>query len=86
MDEYLGEIGSGFSVDVCQKWEAVFNQFETSRTRKVLMRTGIVLGKDGGPMKPLKMLAKLGFGGKQGAGTQYFSWLHEDDFVGIVDS
>jgi uncharacterized protein (TIGR01777 family) len=85
MDEYSGEIGSAFSVNVCQKWEAAFNQFETNHTRKVLMRTGIVLGKNGGPMKPLKMLAKLGFGGKQGLGTQYFSWLHEDDFVSIVD-
>ncbi len=85
MDEYSGEIGSGFSVDVCQKWEASFNQVETNHTRKVLMRTGIVLGKNGGPMKPLRMLAKLGFGGKQGLGTQYFSWLHEDDFMSIVD-
>jgi len=85
MDEYTGEIGSGFSVDVCQKWEAAFNQFETNHTRKVLIRTGIVLGKNGGPMKPLKMLAKLGFGGKQGLGTQYFSWLHEDDFISIID-
>jgi len=85
MDEYTGEIGSGFSVDVCQKWEAAFNKFETVGTRKVLIRTGIVLGRNGGPMKPLTMLAKLGFGGKQGLGTQYFSWLHEDDFVGIVD-
>ncbi|HEV8512187.1 MAG TPA: TIGR01777 family oxidoreductase [Cyclobacteriaceae bacterium] len=85
MDEYSGEIGSGFSVDVCQKWEAAFNKFEMKHTRKVLLRTGIVLGKNGGPMKPLKMLAKLGFGGKQGPGTQYFSWLHADDFVGIVD-
>ena len=36
-------------------------------------------------MKPLKILAKLGLGGKQGLGNQYFSWLHEEDFVGIID-
>ena len=85
MDEYNGEIGEGFSVDVCQKWEAAFNQFELNKTRKVILRTGIVLGKSGGPMKPLKMLAKLGFGGKHGSGEQYVSWLHEDDFVNIID-
>jgi uncharacterized protein len=85
MDEYNGEIGEGFSVDVCQKWEAAFNQFELNKTRKIILRTGIVLGKSGGPMKPLKMLAKLGFGGKQGSGEQYVSWLHEDDFVNIID-
>jgi uncharacterized protein len=85
MDESTGEIGTGFSVDVCQKWESTFNSFETPRTRKVLIRTGIVLGREGGPLKPLKMLAKFGLGGKQGPGNQYFSWLHEKDFAGIVD-
>jgi uncharacterized protein len=85
MDELTGEIGTGFSVDVCQQWERVFNTFNLSSTRKVIIRTGIVLGKRGGPLKPLKMLAKLGAGGKHGNGNQYFSWLHEDDFVNIVE-
>lgn len=84
MDEYTGEIGTGFSVDVCQKWENVFDSFVTNQTRKVLLRTGIVLGKHGGPLKPLKMLTKLGLGGKHGSGGQYFSWLHESDFVKII--
>ncbi|MEO7991825.1 MAG: TIGR01777 family oxidoreductase, partial [Chryseolinea sp.] len=84
MDEYTGEIGTGFSVDVCQKWENTFNRFVTGKTRKVLIRTGIVLGKNGGPLKPLKILANLGLGGKHGSGDQYFSWLHEKDFVSII--
>jgi uncharacterized protein (TIGR01777 family) len=62
MDEYTGEIGSCFSVDVCQQWEGVFNRFDLLETRKVIVRTGIVLGKKEGPLKPLKMLAKLGAG------------------------
>ena len=85
MDEYTGEFGTGFSVDVCQQWERTFNSFECSRTRKVLIRTGIVLGRNEGPLKPLKVLAKLGLGGKHGPGNQYFSWLHENDFVNIID-
>lgn len=85
MDEFTGEIGSGFSVDVCQQWERVFNTFNLSSTRKVIIRTGIVMGKKGGPLRPLKMLAKLGAGGKHGNGNQYFSWLHEDDFVNIIE-
>jgi uncharacterized protein (TIGR01777 family) len=85
MDEYTGETGTGFSVDVCQKWEAVFNSVETPETRKILLRTGIVLGHQGGPLRPLKMMARLGAGGKQGSGNQYCSWLHETDFVQIVD-
>lgn len=84
MDEYSGKFGSGFSVDVCQKWEAVFNSFTLPSTRKVILRTGIVFGKNGGPLKPLVALARVGLGGKHGNGNQYFSWLHEADFAGIV--
>lgn len=84
MDEYTGEIGTGFSVDVCQKWEKTFTDIQLDKTRKVIIRTGIVIGRTG-PFKPLKMLAMLRMGGKQGPGDQYFSWLHEDDFVGIID-
>ena len=84
MDEYTGEIGEGFSVDVCQKWEKAFDDAQTPHTRKVALRIGIVLGRDGGALAPLKNLAKWGLGGKQGKGNQYFSWLHEDDFVAIV--
>lgn len=85
MDESTGEIGTGFSVDVCQKWEAAFNSIDTPNTRKLLLRTGIVLGNGGGPLRPLTMLARLGAGGKQGSGNQYCSWLHETDFIQIVD-
>lgn len=85
MDEYSGEIGTGFSVDVCEKWEAIFNSMAAPRTRKILIRTGIVLGKREGPLKSLKMLARLGLGGHQGHGDQYFSWLHEADFVRSIE-
>jgi uncharacterized protein len=85
MDEMTGEIGTGFSVDVCQQWEKTFNDAQTGSTRKVAMRTAIVLGKHGGALKPLKNLARLGVGGKQGPGNQYFSWIHEQDFVNIID-
>ena len=85
MDEETGEFGSGFSVDVCQKWENIFNTIKVGTTRKVVIRTAIVLGKNQGALKPLKILAKLGLGGKQGPGNQYFSWIHEQDFVSAVD-
>lgn len=85
MDEYTGEIGSGFSVDVCQKWEAAFLQYDLPKTRKIILRTSIVLGKQGGPLTPLALLTRLGLGGKQGGGNQYFSWLHDSDFCRIVE-
>lgn len=85
MDEETGDIGTGFSVDVCQQWEKTFESIQTVSTRKVAIRTAIVLGKGGGALTPLKNLAKLGVGGKQGPGNQYFSWMHERDFVNIID-
>ena len=85
MDEYTGEAGTGFSVDVCQRWEKTFLDSATPGTRKVIIRTAIVLGKKGGALKPLTVFAKTGLGGPQGRGDQYVSWVHEKDFVSIID-
>lgn len=84
MDETTGELGEGFSVDVCKKWEKTFFSADTVGVRKVALRTAIVLGKEGGALQPLKNLVRLGMGGSQGNGEQYFSWLHELDFARIV--
>ncbi|MEQ9165779.1 MAG: TIGR01777 family oxidoreductase [Fulvivirga sp.] len=85
MDEEDGEIGEGFSVDVCQKWEAAFNQAKTPFTNKITARIGIVLGKEGGAFIPLKKIVKCGLGGNMGKGNQYFSWIHEDDFASVIE-
>lgn len=85
MDEETGEIGEGFSVDVCQKWEEAFNSFRLPNTRRVIARIAIVLGKKGGALQPLTNLVRLGMGGHQGPGNQMMSWLHEDDFTGMID-
>ncbi len=84
MDEYEGEYGEGFSVDVCRKWEQAFEKSSLPFTRKVCLRIGIVLGKNGGALSPLARMAKIGLGGKHGDGGQYMTWLHEDDFIRIV--
>lgn len=85
MDETDGEIGSDFSMDVAKAWEAEFFSVETPKTLKTALRTSIVLGKNGGAFPPLKALAKLGFGGAQGTGNQFVSWIHEKDFARIVE-
>lgn len=85
MDEATGELGAGFSVDVCKKWEHTFFEAGVSNTRKVALRIAIVLGKSGGALDPLMGLTRIGMCGRQGSGRQYFSWIHEDDFVGSVD-
>lgn len=79
-----GILGSGFSVDVCKKWEAMFYGFTTKGVRKINLRIAIVLGKDKSVMIPFKALAKYGLGGKSGNGNQMFSWVHIDDFCKAI--
>lgn len=81
MNEDDGVIGSGFSVEVAKAWETAFFNSATPKTRKVALRTSIVLGKNGGALHPIKRLTQLGLGGKQGSGNQKFSWIHEADFA-----
>jgi uncharacterized protein len=83
--ERNGKIGSGFSVDICNDWETCFNELLTPSTRKILLRTTIVLGKKGGAFIPMKRLAQFGLGGKMGNGTQQISWIHEMDFCRAID-
>ena len=85
MSEDNGDIGTGFSVGVAKAWEEAFFSQKTPHTRKIALRTSIVLGKNGGALTPLKNLAKIGFGGKQGTGNQKFSWIHVDDFTRSID-
>lgn len=85
MDETDGEIGNDFSINVALSWEKAFFKTETPKTLKTALRTSIVLGKNGGAFIPLKTLAKIGFGGKQGKGNQFISWIHEEDFANAVD-
>lgn len=85
MDETDGEIGNDSSINVALSWEKAFFKTETSNTLKTALRTSIVLGKNGGAFIPLKTLTKIGFGGKQGNGNQFVSWIHEDDFANAVD-
>jgi uncharacterized protein len=78
-DEVSGEIGHGFSIDVCRRWEETFFGTRVPRTRKVALRIGIVLGRADSAFPRLLTLARLGMGGRQGTGTQYVSWVHEQD-------
>lgn len=84
MDEFDGEIGEGFSVEVCKLWEHTFNGFNLLKTRKIIIRSALVLGKDGGVFPEFKNLVQIGLGGKMGSGAQMVSWIHEQDFVNAV--
>lgn len=76
--------GSGFPVEVCLRWEHAFNSLRLHATRKVLLRIGFVLGRDGGALPQLARLARFCLGGTLGEGHQYISWLHVRDFCRLV--
>jgi uncharacterized protein (TIGR01777 family) len=84
MTESKGEIGKGFSVDVANSWEKAFFAFDLKHTRQVALRMAIVLGKNGGVIKPFLNLVRFGLGGRQGNGHQMFSWIHIADVFNIM--
>jgi hypothetical protein len=84
MTEATGEIGKGFSVNVATNWEKAFFDCKIPGTRQVALRMAIVLGKNGGVVKPIKNLVRFGLGGKQGSGQQMFSWIHLEDLYNVI--
>jgi hypothetical protein len=74
-----------FSIDVARAWERAAEEAVTPRTRKVLMRSAMVMSPDrGGVFDVLLRLVRWGLGGRSGDGRQYVSWIHERDFVRAV--
>jgi uncharacterized protein (TIGR01777 family) len=85
MDEATGELGTGFSVDVCRKWEAALDAAPTPRTRKVALRSAMVFGPgEGGVFEAFRRVVALGLGGTLGRGSQFVSWIHVRDFCRAV--
>lgn len=74
-----------FSIDVVTAWERACNESQTPKTRKVLLRTAVVMSPDrGGAFDILLKLVRFGLGGQAGSGKQYVSWIHDHDFVRSV--
>jgi uncharacterized protein (TIGR01777 family) len=74
-----------FSIDVAMSWERALDEALTPATRRVALRSAIVMNADpGSPFGILRRLARLGLGGRSGDGRQYVSWIHEADFVRAV--
>lgn len=93
-DEHTGVIGGQeadvpsswrFSIHVAESWEQAATVFDTPSTRKVMLRTAMVMSADrGGVFDMLLRLVRFGLGGTQGNGRQYMSWIHDTDFVRAV--
>jgi len=71
--------GNDTLAGICQPWEAAFNSAPAPNTRRVLLRIGFVLGRDGGALPLLAGLAKCFLGGAVGSGKQFISWIHAGD-------
>lgn len=77
--------GTGFMADLGTDWEAACLKFDLPRTRQVLPRLGVVLGKDGGAFPLLKSLTEKFLGSAVGSGRQFMSWIHIEDVCGLLD-
>ena len=77
--------GDTFLAQVCKDWEAESRRAEDSGVRTVLLRTGIVLSKDGGALAAMLTPFKFGVGGVVGSGKQWMSWISLDDVVGAIN-
>ena len=95
MDEVVGELGGSepgapakwrFSVDVATSWERAFFAADTPRTRRIALRSAMVMSPDeGGVFDTLLQLVRCGLGGTAGSGQQYVSWIHDVDFIRAVE-
>ena len=76
--------GDDFLAGVVRDWEGAAREAEALGVRTVMIRTGVVLDKDEGALKQLKLPFQLFVGGPILPGTQWFSWVHRDDEVGVI--
>jgi len=76
--------GEGYTAEVPIDWERAEREAESIVPRVVILRTGLVLTKDGGLVKQLLLPFKLGVGGPIAGGEQFMSWIHIDDEVGLL--
>lgn len=76
--------GTDFLAQVCREWEAEAQRAATPRTRTVIVRTGLVLERDGGALPQMLPPFRFGAGGPVGSGRQYWPWIHRADWIAMV--
>ena len=76
--------GRGFLADVCDRWEKEARGAEKYGVRTVLLRTGMVLGREGGVLSRMIPPFQFFAGGPLESGRQWVSWIHREDVVGIL--
>lgn len=76
--------GSDFLAQLCVEWEQEARVVESAATRLAVVRTGLVLDRDGGALAKMLLPFKLGLGATLGSGDQFMSWIHVEDWTALV--
>jgi hypothetical protein len=76
--------GNDFMAEVCRQWEGAFDALPLSGTRKVVLRIGFVLGRNGGALQVLEKLTRMFLGSAVGNGRQFISWIHISDLCRMI--
>lgn len=84
--EEASPAGTDFLGQLCAAWEAEARRVEPLGMRCVLVRTGLVLGPNGGLLKKMVPPFRMFVGGPVGSGRQWMSWIQLDDWVALVRS
>ncbi len=75
--------GNGYLAGLCRDWEAATDGL-TKTKRKIISRTGVILGPEAGALNKLTFIFKTGTGGPIGDGSMIMSWIHVDDMVKAI--
>ena len=76
--------GEGFLAELCQSWEGTADLAQKFGVRVVKLRSGMVLGKEGGALAQMLTPFQWGLGGPLALGTQWVPWIHIEDLVELV--
>jgi uncharacterized protein (TIGR01777 family) len=79
-------LGNDFPAEVCRLWEDAFDALNLPATRKVVLRLGAVLGREGGALPMLEKITRWFLGGAVGSGKQFVSWIHVADIVRMFEA
>ncbi|QTL34508.1 TIGR01777 family oxidoreductase [Pseudoalteromonas viridis] len=84
VDEDFNDPYPEFSHQLCKDWEAKANLAHSEQTRVCIVRTGVVLSRQGGALKKMLPAFQFGMGGPMASGKQMMSWIHIDDMVQLL--
>lgn len=76
--------GTTFLAGVCVDWEKATTKAEDAGVRVVNLRTGLVLGREGGLLPKLSLITRLFAGGRLGSGRQYYPWISATDEIDAI--